>query len=144
MFDQVYKGRGGAEEGMPDKFTIINASGCRVNLLQTGAEDLASFGDLPTYPFSRSAKGAKRHKCTYPNCGRTFSTSGHLTRHFRIHTGEKNFKCLRPHCHARFSRQDNMMQHYRTHLPSKPPHPIYPNSHAAALNSLSSTPNLSH
>ncbi|ORX65483.1 hypothetical protein DL89DRAFT_215649, partial [Linderina pennispora] len=49
-------------------------------------------------------------------CGKAFTTSGHLSRHHRIHTGEKNFVCLHPSCNSRFSRQDNMMQHYRTHL----------------------------
>ncbi|KAI8319666.1 hypothetical protein GQ54DRAFT_249357, partial [Martensiomyces pterosporus] len=47
---------------------------------------------------------------------KAFTTSGHLSRHYRIHTGEKNYHCLYPGCTSRFSRQDNMMQHYRTHL----------------------------
>ncbi|KAJ1937396.1 transcriptional repressor [Linderina pennispora] len=58
----------------------------------------------------------RKYKCSYPGCGKAFTTSGHLSRHHRIHTGEKNFVCLHPSCNSRFSRQDNMMQHYRTHL----------------------------
>ncbi|KAJ2850579.1 transcriptional repressor [Coemansia brasiliensis] len=58
----------------------------------------------------------RKYHCTYPGCGKSFTTSGHLSRHFRIHTGEKNYHCLYPGCTSRFSRQDNMMQHYRTHL----------------------------
>ncbi|KAL0085401.1 hypothetical protein J3Q64DRAFT_1743549 [Phycomyces blakesleeanus] len=52
-------------------------------------------------------------------CDKSFTTSGHLARHNRIHTGEKNFQCLHPGCLSRFSRQDNMMQHYRTHISPK-------------------------
>ncbi|ORY00617.1 hypothetical protein K493DRAFT_177502, partial [Basidiobolus meristosporus CBS 931.73] len=57
----------------------------------------------------------RKYKCNYPGCFRSFTTSGHLARHNRIHTGEKNFPCLMAGCPSRFSRQDNMMQHYRTH-----------------------------
>ncbi len=49
-------------------------------------------------------------------CKKTFTTSGHLSRHTRIHTGEKKFTCSFKGCDAKFSRQDNCMQHYRTHF----------------------------
>ncbi|KAF8252226.1 hypothetical protein K440DRAFT_503509, partial [Wilcoxina mikolae CBS 423.85] len=49
------------------------------------------------------------------HCGKSFTTSGHLARHTRIHTGEKNYVCPEAGCAARFSRQDNCMQHFRTH-----------------------------
>ncbi|KAJ2356974.1 hypothetical protein IWW50_001698 [Coemansia erecta] len=61
-------------------------------------------------------RGKRKYHCSYPSCGKAFTTSGHLSRHFRIHTGEKNYHCMFPGCTSRFSRQDNMMQHYRTHL----------------------------
>ncbi|KAJ9062794.1 hypothetical protein DSO57_1006861 [Entomophthora muscae] len=72
-----------------------------------------------TPPLTKQLKPPKKHVCSYPSCGRAFSTSGHLARHHRIHTGEKNFCCLLPQCHSRFSRQDNMMQHFRTHFLAK-------------------------
>ncbi|KAF9209205.1 hypothetical protein BGZ49_005827 [Haplosporangium sp. Z 27] len=61
----------------------------------------------------------RKYSCSFPGCNRCFTTSGHLARHNRIHTGEKNFACLMPGCPSRFSRQDNMMQHYRTHVSPK-------------------------
>ncbi|KAJ3824211.1 hypothetical protein F5880DRAFT_1561539 [Lentinula raphanica] len=56
----------------------------------------------------------KKHVC--PTCERCFTTSGHLARHSRVHTGEKNHKCPFPGCDTRCSRQDNLQQHYRIHL----------------------------
>ncbi|KEI42231.1 uncharacterized protein L969DRAFT_14435 [Mixia osmundae IAM 14324] len=61
----------------------------------------------------------RKHACTFSGCTKAFTTSGHLARHSRIHTGEKRYECLLPGCGARFSRQDNMLQHYRTHLTGK-------------------------
>jgi hypothetical protein len=57
-------------------------------------------------------RSTRRYTC---HCGKSFTTSGHLARHTRIHTGEKNYVCPEVGCAARFSRQDNCMQHYRTH-----------------------------
>ncbi|PBK72230.1 hypothetical protein ARMSODRAFT_953895 [Armillaria solidipes] len=50
----------------------------------------------------------KRHVC--PTCDRAFTTSGHLARHNRVHTGERNHKCPFPGCETRCSRQDNLQQ----------------------------------
>jgi uncharacterized Zn-finger protein len=54
---------------------------------------------------SRGSK--RRYECAI--CRKTFTTSGHVARHNRIHTGEKNFQCPEPGCSQRFSRQDNCM-----------------------------------
>ncbi|KAJ7613410.1 hypothetical protein FB45DRAFT_938289 [Roridomyces roridus] len=56
----------------------------------------------------------KHHICTV--CQRGFSTTGHLARHSRVHTGERNHKCPFPGCETKCSRQDNLQQHYRIHL----------------------------
>ncbi|KAI9011469.1 hypothetical protein BC832DRAFT_348550 [Gaertneriomyces semiglobifer] len=69
----------------------------------------------PSSPQKSSSSNTKR-RYTCQECTRSFTTSGHLARHMRIHTGIKPFTCLLPGCTNRFSRQDNMMQHYRTHL----------------------------
>jgi zinc finger protein CreA/MIG len=61
-----------------------------------------------------AGKPKKKHVC--PTCSRPFSTSGHLSRHQRVHTGERNHKCPFPGCETRCSRQDNLQQHYRIHL----------------------------
>ncbi|KAI0355538.1 hypothetical protein OH77DRAFT_1381214, partial [Trametes cingulata] len=50
----------------------------------------------------------KKHVCQI--CTRAFTTSGHLSRHTRIHTGERNHKCPFPGCETRCSRQDNLQQ----------------------------------
>ncbi|KAF8602246.1 hypothetical protein BDV93DRAFT_444626, partial [Ceratobasidium sp. AG-I] len=50
----------------------------------------------------------KKHVCM--TCSRPFSTSGHLARHTRVHTGERNHKCPFPGCETRCSRQDNLQQ----------------------------------
>lgn len=72
---------------------------------------------------SRAAQGVakveqrRRHVCKV--CSKGFTTSGHLARHNRIHTGEKNHFCPLEGCNQRFSRHDNCIQHYRTHLRKK-------------------------
>ncbi|KAG0206634.1 hypothetical protein BGX28_001973 [Mortierella sp. GBA30] len=74
---------------------------------------------LPEGLIVGSSFSKRKYSCTYPGCNKRFTTSGHLARHNRIHTGERNFSCLMPGCPSKFSRQDNMMQHYRTHISPK-------------------------
>ncbi|KZV72150.1 hypothetical protein PENSPDRAFT_552071, partial [Peniophora sp. CONT] len=50
----------------------------------------------------------KKHVCGV--CSKAFTTSGHLSRHARVHTGERNHKCPFPGCETRCSRQDNLQQ----------------------------------
>ncbi|KAF7726041.1 hypothetical protein EC973_009106 [Apophysomyces ossiformis] len=113
------------------RLLVVNASGCQVSLLNndmatttnstmtsSSRPSAHSDKDLSHSPTSSSEPRRKYH-CTEPGCHKSFTTSGHLARHNRIHTGEKNFPCLFPGCQSRFSRQDNMMQHYRTHMAPK-------------------------
>ncbi|KAI3405089.2 NRG1 [Candida oxycetoniae] len=84
---------------------------------------------LPTSPRSHFVTGSsdamsksprdprRKHICKV--CSRSFTTSGHLARHNKIHTGERKHECPWPSCDARFARQDNCMQHYKTHTNGK-------------------------
>ncbi|EJU03485.1 hypothetical protein DACRYDRAFT_21064 [Dacryopinax primogenitus] len=58
--------------------------------------------------------GKRIYRCQ--ECQKVFSTSGHLTRHSKVHTGEKNHICPYPDCQRRCSRRDNLLQHYTMHL----------------------------
>ncbi|KAG2205524.1 hypothetical protein INT47_005898 [Mucor saturninus] len=109
--------------------SVKNSSGRQVSLLNTSDEEEAAsrLSTSPTSPTSPTADdwqqdaqlSKRKYHCIEPGCHKSFTTSGHLARHNRIHTGEKNFPCLFPGCQSRFSRQDNMMQHYRTHMSPK-------------------------
>lgn len=57
----------------------------------------------------------KRYSCPFPNCTKTFSTSGHLSRHNRIHLNLRPYRCTYPGCGMGFTRGDNMRQHLKKH-----------------------------
>ena len=51
-------------------------------------------------------------------CDKSFSPSGTLKRHMRIHTAEKQFKCSM--CGRLFSEPQNLERHMRIHTREKP------------------------
>ncbi|KAK6586274.1 hypothetical protein PZA11_001331 [Diplocarpon coronariae] len=63
-------------------------------------------------------RGPKRYPCRHRethNCDKTFTTSGHASRHSKIHTAEKGVVCTWKGCQKKFTRGDNMKQHLETH-----------------------------
>lgn len=61
------------------------------------------------------SKCTQRHACKHKDCGKSFTTSAHLSRHVKLHTGQRPHKCPLPGCKKEFARRDNMLVHYRTH-----------------------------
>lgn len=59
------------------------------------------------------SSGERPFECTWPDCGKKFSRSDELTRHYRTHTGEKRFNC--PMCDKCFMRSDHLTKHARRH-----------------------------
>ncbi|EHK16428.1 uncharacterized protein TRIVIDRAFT_40853 [Trichoderma virens Gv29-8] len=83
----------------------------------------------PNYAFGHDSAAScvperpvKRYPCRYREihgCEKTFTTSGHASRHSKIHTAEKAVHCQYPGCHKKFTRADNMKQHLETHFKDK-------------------------
>ena len=64
------------------------------------------------------SSGERPFECTWPDCGKKFSRSDELTRHYRTHTGEKRFNC--PMCDKCFMRSDHLTKHARRHAGFQP------------------------
>ncbi len=83
---------------------------------QTYEDDAAS-----PAPASGERPG-KRYPCRYRDshgCEKTFTTSGHASRHSKIHTAEKAVQCVFSGRPKKFTRADNMKQHLETHYKDK-------------------------
>ncbi|CAH8456177.1 unnamed protein product [Dicrocoelium dendriticum] len=79
---------------------------------------------------------ARKFICSYPGCTKSYTTSGHLTAHYRKHTGERPFVCTFPFpaddgrthleaiqgriCGLRFGRSDELTRHTRKHFNIRP------------------------
>ena len=71
---------------------------------------------------AQSDRPAKRYPCRFRDshgCEKTFTTSGHASRHSKIHTAEKAVQCTFAGCQKKFTRADNMKQHLETHYKDK-------------------------
>jgi hypothetical protein len=74
--------------------------------------------DEESYQNGSSERSQKRYPCRFRdshNCPKTFTTSGHASRHSKIHTAEKGVCCTYAGCQKKFTRADNMKQHLETH-----------------------------
>ncbi|KAI2622935.1 hypothetical protein GGS26DRAFT_231294 [Hypomontagnella submonticulosa] len=81
-----------------------------------------SYEDDSSTSSAAPEKTGKRYPCRYRDshgCEKTFTTSGHASRHSKIHTAEKAVQCTYPGCHKKFTRADNMKQHLETHFKDK-------------------------
>lgn len=81
---------------------------------------------------------AKRYPCRYRDshgCEKTFTTSGHASRHSKIHTAEKAVQCTFENCTKKFTRSDNMKQHLETHNKEKDRAPRLPSHKSSGSRS---------
>ncbi|KAE9374270.1 hypothetical protein N431DRAFT_437737 [Stipitochalara longipes BDJ] len=66
--------------------------------------------------------GQKRYSCLYRDslgCEKTFATSGHASRHSKIHEVDKSVSCIWPGCEKTFARRNDMQQHLVAHSRKK-------------------------
>ncbi|QSZ28960.1 hypothetical protein DSL72_003467 [Monilinia vaccinii-corymbosi] len=91
-----------------------------LNMQQFPEEHL--YREDPYHGVSERLPG-KRYPCRFKDshqCSKTFTTSGHASRHAKIHTAEKMVRCTFAGCMKKFTRADNMKQHLDTHYKDKP------------------------
>ncbi|KAL1874401.1 hypothetical protein VTK73DRAFT_374 [Phialemonium thermophilum] len=103
---------------------LYSAGGRRPSTLSTGRSSSYDEDSVPSPATSRSTsdRTGKRYPCRYREshgCEKTFTTSGHASRHSKIHTAEKAVPCTFQGCTKKFTRADNMKQHLETHYKDK-------------------------
>ena len=97
--------------GLPEK----KSSARRPSYLESSRSN--SYEDDSANSAAAPERATKRYPCRYRDshgCEKTFTTSGHASRHSKIHTAEKAVQCTYPGCHKKFTRADNMKQHLDT------------------------------
>ncbi|KAH8675302.1 hypothetical protein BX600DRAFT_507551 [Xylariales sp. PMI_506] len=109
--------RGAYDDYLPDKQNTLKRPAYVDSSRSTSYNDEASSNSS-----SVAERTGKRYPCRYRDthgCEKTFTTSGHASRHSKIHTAEKAVQCTFPGCHKKFTRADNMKQHLETHFKDK-------------------------
>lgn len=88
---------------------------------QDDADEDEEMVDSGSKKSSKNKNGVqRRYPCKFREiCDKTFTTSGHASRHAKIHGGEKTIECSYDGCTKRFTRADNMKQHLETHKKDK-------------------------
>lgn len=88
---------------------------------QDDADEDEEMVDAGSKKSSKNKSGPqRRYPCKFREiCDKTFTTSGHASRHAKIHGGEKTIECSYEGCTKRFTRADNMKQHLETHKKDK-------------------------
>lgn len=107
------------EEYYPDVPHMYPGAKRRPSALSDG-RSVSYDDDLTTT--TASERPGKRYPCRYRDthgCEKTFTTSGHASRHSKIHTAEKAVPCSFKGCPKKFTRADNMKQHLETHYKDK-------------------------
>ena len=73
----------------------------------------ATFSTVPTCV---TKKRKREHVCSYPECGKMYSTKGNLKTHGRKHKGDMPFKCTFLNCGKVYSEYCRFLTHSRTHV----------------------------
>ncbi|XP_053154088.1 zinc finger protein 436-like [Hemicordylus capensis] len=81
-------------------------------------EESFSYGFPVPFPYPMPQMEEKSYMC--PDCGETFTHSGSLNRHLRMHRGERPYKCVV--CGEGFCSMSKLYRHERIHMVDKPYH----------------------
>ncbi|XWW93173.1 hypothetical protein V2A60_001102 [Cordyceps javanica] len=98
------------------------ASNTKRPLHYASSRSTSNEDDVPVAAGAAQDRPAKRYPCRFRDshgCEKTFTTSGHASRHSKIHTAEKAVQCTFAGCQKKFTRADNMKQHLETHYKDK-------------------------
>jgi len=71
-------------------------------------------GNLDRHTKTVHEKQGRSH-CPFEGCGKSFSQSGDLNRHMKIHQDERPFACDYPECDLTFRQKAHLLAHLKTH-----------------------------
>lgn len=106
-----------------EMWPILERKGRRVSLLNddsrhpSGKEPMM-YDKVSDQTGGDSERSRKRYPCRFRDslgCEKSFTTSGHASRHSKIHTLEKTVSCSWPSCYKKFVHIGSMKQHLETH-----------------------------